>query len=109
MDEDQYRKKIEKEIIEIVEQRLTNRLTDATRTREIARYIIATLHPHMTIEQIYNVAKNFDHHFPELSPIVLLVSKDKDQLIKETVVNQIEKLLKANLVDKADAMMKKSV
>lgn len=94
MDGEAYRIKIEKEIIEIIKERLTQRKMDAGRASELAKYIISTLHSHMSIEQIHTVVKDFDKHFPELTPVVLEVARDNDQQSKDAVIKHVEHLLK---------------
>lgn len=109
MDTEEYRKKIEKEVLEIIEERLKAREMNAERAREIARYILDTLQPHMSLNQIHQIVQKFDDHFPELAPVVIEVSKDYEERIKSVVTEHVGSLLKQNKVDEANIMLKQAL
>ncbi len=109
MDTEEYRKKIEKEILNIIEERLKAREMNALRAREVASYILSSLHPHMTLDQIHSVAQNFDDHFPELIPVVLQVTNDYDDLVKKTVQEHVATLIKQNKIEEANILLKKAI
>lgn len=109
MDTEEYRKQIEKEILDIIEDRLKTREMDAIRAREIAKYILNSLRPHITLEQTRTVAQNFDDHFPELIPVVLKITNDYDNLVQKAVTEHVGKLIKQNKIDDANALLKKAI
>lgn len=109
MDTEEYRKKIELEVLEIIEQKLKARQMDAERAREIARYVLQALHPRMDINQIYAVVQNFDDHFPELIPIVIKVSNDYEEKVKKVVGEHVGNLLKQNKIIEASKLLKKAL
>ncbi len=109
MDTEEYRKKIEKEVLEIIEERLKARKMNAERAREIARYILDTLKPQMSLNQIHQVVQQFDDHFPELVPVVIEVSNDYEQRIKSAVTEHVGNLLKQNKVDEANTVLKQAL
>lgn len=109
MDTEEYRKKIEKEILEIIEERLKTKAMNASHAQEVANYILTSLHPHMTLDQIHAVAQNFDDHFPELIPVVLQITNDYDDLVKKTVHTHVSTLIKQNKIDEANALLKKAI
>lgn len=109
MDTEEYRKKIEEEILKIIEERLKIHQMDAVRAREIARYILNHLHPHMTLNQIYEAVQRFDDHFSELVPVVLEVQKDYDEKIKQAVANHVSKLLKQGKITEASNLLEKAL
>lgn len=76
MDNEEYRKKVELEILQIIEESLKVHQIDVNRAREIARYILSSLHPQMTLSQIHAVVQQFEDHFPELIPVVVKASQD---------------------------------
>lgn len=51
MDSDVYRKKLEADILQIVEQKLLAGEMDAARAKAIARMLLDRLHPPLTLEQ----------------------------------------------------------
>ncbi len=109
MDPEEYLKKIELEVLKIIEQKLTARQMKADRAREIAKYILSTLHPHMNMNQIYAVVSKFDEQFPELIPVVVQVSQDYEDKIKKIVGEHVGNLLKQNKVSEATIILKKAL
>lgn len=109
MDTEEYRKKIEKEVLEIIEEKLKARQMNAQRAKEIAQYILQTLHPHMNINEIHSVAQSFDDHFPELVPVVVQVSQDYEDKVKKIVTEHVGNLLKQNKVDEAHTILKQAL
>lgn len=109
MDNEEYRKKIELEILQIIGDSLKAHQMNANRAKEIAWHILSSLHPHMTLNQIHDVAQNFDDHFSELVPIVLEVSRDYEEKVKNAVVNHVGILLKQGKIEEANILLKKAV
>lgn len=109
MDNEEYRKKIEEEILKIIEEKLKTHQMHAARAREIARYILSILHPHTSLNQIYAVVQNFDDHFSELVPVVLEVTKDYDERIKKAVTDHVSVLLKQGKVNEASDLLGKAL
>jgi hypothetical protein len=109
MDNEEYRKKIELEILQIIKDSLKARQMDANKAAEIARYILSSLHPHMTLNQIHDVVQNFDDHFSELIPVVLEVTRDYEEKVKNAVVNHVGILLKQGKIEEANVLLKKTV
>lgn len=109
MNNEEYRKKIELEILQIIKEKLEARQMDAQRVKEIAQYLLHALHPHMDIDQIYSVVKDFDKHFPELVPVVIQVTKDYDERIKNVVSEHVSILLKQGKVSEANTLLKKAL
>lgn len=109
MDNEEYRKKIELEILQVIEDNLQTRQMDANRAKEIARHILSSLRPHMTLNQIHDVVQKFGDHFSELVPIVLEVSRDYEERVKNAVVNHVGVLLKQGKIEEANVLLKKAV
>lgn len=109
MDTEEYRKKIEKEILDIIEDRLKAQEMNAVKAREIAKYILENLQPHMSLDQIHVVAQNFDDHFPELIPVVLKITNDYDEMVEKTVREHVSTLIKQHKIDDANALLKKAI
>lgn len=85
MSNENYRKEIEEDILQIIEEKLTAGEMIAERAREIAKYILENLHPSVCMEQIHSVVQDFDEHFAELVPIVTYVSLEYEDRIKKAV------------------------
>lgn len=109
MDNEEYLKKIEEDILKVIEEKLKTHQMNAARAREIAQYILSVLHSRMSLNQIYAVVQNFDDHFSELVPVVLEVTKDYDERIKKAVTEHVSVLLKQGKVTEASDLLKKAL
>lgn len=108
MDPEEYRKKIELDILAVIEEKLKNGQMDATRAKEIARMVLDKLHPPLTLEQIYAVVPTLDDHFSELTRAVLPVINDHQDTIKEVVSKHAQDLIKSGKFDEAHAILKQA-
>lgn len=107
MDPDTYRKKLEADILQIMEQKLLAGEMDAGRARSIARMLLDKLHPPLTLEQIHQIAPTLDDHFQELTAAVLPIVADHQQEIEKVVGIHAEKLIKLGKIKEATALMQK--
>lgn len=67
MDPEEYRKKLEIDILKVIEEKLIAGEMDAERARAIARMVLDKLHPPLSLEQIYQIAPTLDDEFQELA------------------------------------------
>lgn len=109
MDTEEYRKKIENDILTIMKARLEAGKMSPERAGEIASYVLENLKPHMSLDDIYAKVRSFDDHFPELLPAVLLVVQDYEEKIKKIVSEHLEVLIKQNKIDEASTVVKKAL
>lgn len=108
MDPEEYRKKIERDILEIMEEKLRNGEMDADRAKAIARMVLEKLHPPLTLEQIYAVAPTLDDHFTELDKAVLPVVEDHDDQVKNIVSKHANQLIASGKVEEAYKILKQA-
>lgn len=108
MDAEEYRKKIEQDILKILEEKLRNGQMDAKRAQAIARMVLDKLHPPLTLEQIYAIAPTLDDEFSELSRAVLPIIKEHDEQIRSIVVQHVEKLIGSGKLDEAYMALKEA-
>ncbi len=109
MDIEEYRKKIELDILKIIEQRLNNRSMNADRAKEIAKHILSMLHPNIDINQIYETVRNLGKLFPELMPVVIEVKNNQEEKMKKDINEKAEKLLNQNKISEATDLIKKYI
>lgn len=109
MDPEEYRKKLELDILKIVEEKLKNGQMDAERAKGIARMVLDKLHPPLTLEQIYEIAPTLDDHFAELAAAVLPVMQEHDEKIRTLVAAHAQKLIKLGKIDEANAVLKQAL
>lgn len=108
MDPEEYRKKIERDILDIIEEKLKNGEMDAERAKEIARMVLDKLHPPLSLEQIYAIVPTLDDHFTELARAVFPVINDHQDKIKEVVGKHADELLKSGKLDEALSILKQA-
>ena len=101
MDSEEYRKKLEIDILKVIEEKLTNGQMSAERAQTIARMVLDKLHPPLTLEQIYAIAPTLDDEFRELSTAVLPVISEHDDVKRQIVSEHAEKLIKSGKIDEA--------
>jgi len=108
MDPEEYRKKIEQDILKILEEKLISGQMDAKRAQAIARMVLDKLYPPLTLEQIYAIAPTLDDEFSELSRAVLPVINEHDEKVRSIVVQHVEKLIGSGKVDEAYKELKEA-
>lgn len=108
MDSEEYRKKIELDILKIIEEKLANGQMDTERAKAIARMVLDKLHPPLTLEQIYQIVPTLDDHFTELAQAVLPVIQEHDKTISTIVSEHAEKLIKMGKIDEANTILKQA-
>ena len=105
MDAEEYRKKLETEILEVLEEKLRKGQMDAQRAKLIAQLILSQLHPPLSLMQIRQIAPTLDDEFKELSSAVLFVLEDNDNETRRVVTEHTEKLIKDGKFEEAKVIM----
>lgn len=105
MDPEEYRKKLEIEILEVIEEKLMSGQMDADRARAIARMVLDKLHPPLTLEQIHQIAPTLNDEFKELSLAIIPVLSDHDEETSKIVVEHAEKLIKSGKIEDAISLL----
>lgn len=108
MDPEEYRKQLERNILDVIEEKLQKGQMDAERAKAIARMVLDALHPPLTLEQIYEIAPTLDDHFTELTSAVLPVIHEHDEKIKSIVTEHAQKLIKEGKIEEATNLLKKA-
>ncbi len=108
MDPEEYRKKIELDILKIIEEKLTNGQMDVDKAKAIARMVLDKLHPPLTLEQIYEIAPTLDDEFRELSAAVLPVIQEHDATMSKIVADHAEKLIRSGKITEAYSVLKQA-
>ncbi|OGE32833.1 hypothetical protein A3C59_04390 [Candidatus Daviesbacteria bacterium RIFCSPHIGHO2_02_FULL_36_13] len=108
MDPEAYRKKLELDILTIIEEKLRNGQMDAERAKAIARMVLDKLHPPLTLEQIHQIAPTLDDHFAELAKAVMPIIHDHEEEVKKVVSEHASKLIKSGKIDEALSILKQA-
>ncbi len=106
MDPEEYRKKLELDILAIIEEKLRNGQMDAERAKAIARMVLDKLHPPLTLEQIYQIAPTLDDHFTELAVAILPIEQENTKRVEAVVTEHAQKLIKQGKIAEATSVMK---
>lgn len=109
MDPEEKRKKLEWDILAIIEEKLKNGEMDAARAKDIARMVLDKLHPPLTLEQIYEIAPTLDDHFKELAKAVLPIMREHEDKVREVVSAHAEKLIKEGKLAEATKIIKDAI
>jgi hypothetical protein len=109
MDAEEYRKKLELDILKIIEEKLTKGEMEPERAQAIARMVLTKLHPPLTLEQIHQIAPSLDDHFTELAQAVLPVIKDHHEEVERIVSEHAAKLIQSGKLSEASYMMKQAM
>ncbi len=105
MTAEEYRIKIENQILEIITTKLKDGSLDSNRAKAIAKMVLEKLKPPLTLEQINEIVPSFDDDFPELSPIVVPIIKAQDEKISNLITGQIHTLLTENKITEANNLL----
>lgn len=107
-DAEEYRKNLERNILQIIEEKLKNGQMNADRAKAIARMVLDKLHPPLTLEQIHKIAPTLDDEFAELVKAVLPVMQDHDAEVQKVVTEHAEQLIKSGKFDEALSVLKQA-
>lgn len=108
MDPEDYRKKIEFNILKIIEEKLIKGEMEPERAQAIARMVLTKLHPPLTLEQIHQIAPTLDDYFAELAQAVAPIIKDHREETEKTVAQHALKLIHSGKFNEASAIMKQT-
>jgi len=106
MDPETIIKQIEADATRILNEYLNSGEIDKKRASEIASFIIHSLRPHMSFEEIQQVLQEFDSKFPELMKMHLDIEENIAEEIKRQAISQVDILLKQKNITDADKLLK---
>lgn len=109
MDAEEYRKKIELDILAIIEDKLSKGQMSAERAKGIARLVLDKLHPPLTLEQIYQIVPTLDDHFTELAQAVIPVEKEHQAKIEKIVSQHALKLIELGKPEEATQVIQQTL
>lgn len=109
MDAEEKRKQLEKDILEIIAQKLQNGQMDLGRAQQIAKLLLEKLHPPLTLEQIYEIAPTLDDHFKELSQAILPLLSEHESEVDKLVAEHAERMIKSGKFDEAEKLLIKRI
>lgn len=108
MNAEEKRKQLEWDILAIIERKLQTGEMDAKRAREIAKMVLAKLHPPLTLEELYEIVPTLDDYFTELSQAVIPFLNEYDAHKRQEVAQQAEQLVKEGKIDESLHLLKQT-
>lgn len=109
MNPEEYRKKIQKEILQIIKEKLESGEMKAGRAREIAKMVLEKLKPGITLEEIYHIVPTLDDKFPELASVVFSVLEEYQQKVENPLKQHISNLIKSGRFSQATQLIDKTI
>lgn len=109
MDTEEYRKKLELDILKIIEEKLIKGEMETERAQSIAKMVLIKLHPPLTLEQIHQIAPTLEDHFIELAQAVMPVIRDHQEEVEKIVAEHAVKLINSGKFNDASSMMQQSM
>ncbi len=109
MNAEEYRKKLELDILALIEEKLRKGEMDSQRAKAIARMVLDKLHPPLTLEQIHQIAPTLEGEFTELANAVLPVKHDHQREVEKVVHEHAIKLINSGKFDQAISLMKQTI
>lgn len=94
MDAEDKRNKIELDILRIIKEKLEKGEMNAERASKIAQLVLKTLHPGISLEDIYKVVPGLDDQFSELSGAVLPILQEYEVKVEKIVREKVVSLIK---------------
>ena len=109
MDVESYRKKVEKQILVLIKEKLEKGEMKADRAKDIAKMVLEKLPSGIDLKDFYKIVPTLDDHFYELASIVLPVVKEYEEKVEKAVINSIEKMVKAGNFQQVSELIKKTI
>ncbi len=105
MDPEEKRKNIERDILRMIKEKLEKGEMNAERASKIAQLVLKTLHPGISLEDIYRTVPTLDDQFSELSTAVLPVLQEYEEKVEKIVTERVEALIKQGHFTEANQLV----
>lgn len=102
-----FRKFIEVEVLNIIQDLAEKGTADQEKIQAIARLTLELIKPGMTLEQLYLNAVKLDDQYSELAPVVYKVMHEYEEKYQQKALNQVSEYIKKGSYDEAQELVKK--
>jgi hypothetical protein len=109
MTPDELRQQIEMKVVEMIKARLANETITEERAQQISEFVLETLRPGMSFEELYRAVPKLDDMFPELSPIILPILKEYEANVNQKAMESIRELIRQGQYDAAAKLGKQAI
>lgn len=106
---DDIRQDIELKVVELLKKLVEEGSVTEERSQQIAKIVLDTLSPGMSLAQLYKAIPKLDDTAPELSPIILPYLRQYEEHITKKAEVDVQNLIKSGQYDAAADLAKKTI
>jgi hypothetical protein len=103
------RQSVELKAVELIKTRLENGTITEDRAQELSQLVLDTIHPNMSVEELYRAIPKLDDTAPELSPVVLPVVRQYEQTVGKRAEENVRSLIRTGQYDAAVKLAKDTI
>jgi hypothetical protein len=109
MTPDQIRQQIELKVVEMIKAHLADGTMTEERAQTISQYVLDTLVPGSSFEELFKAIPKLDDTFQELSPIILPILEDYEKNVNKKAMQSVSELIRQGQYDAAAKLGKMAV
>ncbi|HLL60233.1 MAG TPA: hypothetical protein VK338_00815 [Candidatus Nitrosocosmicus sp.] len=102
-----FREFIEFEVLRIIKELAEKGQTDEEKIQAIAKIVLTTIEPSMSLDELYQAATKLDDRHPELAPLVFKIMKHYEEQYEKQAIDQVANFVRAGQYDEAQNLVKK--
>ena len=101
MNPEDLRQSVELRAVELIKGGLESGTISEARAQELSQIVLDTIHPGMSLEELYRAIPKLDDTAPELSPVVLPVVRQYEETYGIKAVEDVRALIRTGQYDAA--------
>jgi len=101
MNPEDLRQSVELRAVELIKGGLESGTISEPRAQELSQIVLDTIHPGMSLEELYRAIPKLDDTAPELSPVVLPVVRQYEETYGIKAVEDVRALIRTGQYDAA--------
>ena len=109
MNPDDLRQSVELKAVELIKAGLEKGTITEERAQELSQLVLDTIHPNMTIEELYRAIPKLDDTAPELAPVVLPVVRQYEDTVARRAEQNVRSLIRTGQYDAAVNLAKQTI
>jgi len=109
MSSEEYRLDVERKMLQIMQEKLDSGEMSAERAKEIAQYVVDSLKPGISIDEINKVVAYIAKEFEEFSHLTVDSLNAYEENVKTHALSDVHKLLSEGDLPSADTILKKTL
>lgn len=106
---DDIRQDIELKVVELLKEKVAAGTMTEERSQQIAKIILDTLQPGMTLEALYKAIPKLDDTASEISPIIVPYLRDYEEHVTKKAQNQVQNFIHQGQYNAATELAEKAV